>query len=96
MTVNRRADRRMELRVKGAGFEETCRLEDFDWSAAISLDRRLLDAAFSLEFLARHEHVLLVGPAGVGKTFLAQALGYSAIRAGTPSASSTPTTSSGP
>ena len=57
-------------------------MEDFDWSAAITLDRRLLDAVFSLEFLARHEHVLLVGPAGVGKTFMAQALGFSAIRAG--------------
>ena len=80
--VNRRADRRIELRLQGAGFEETCRLEDFDWSAAINLDRRLLDAVFSLEFLAKHEHVLLVGPAGVGKSFLAQALGFTAIRAG--------------
>ena len=57
-------------------------MEDFDWSAAIALDRRLLDAAFSLEFLARHEHLLLVGSAGVGKTFLAQALGYTAVRSG--------------
>ena len=80
--VNRRADRRLELRLHNAGFEETCRLEDFDWSAAVTLDQRLLDAAFSLEFLARHEHVLLVGPAGVGKTFLAQALGYTAVRSG--------------
>ena len=80
--VNRRADRRIELRLQGAGFEETCRLEDFDWSAAINLDRRLLDAVFSLEFLAKHEHVLLVGPAGVGKSFIVQALGYAAIRAG--------------
>ena len=80
--VNRRADRRLELRLHAAGFEETCRLEDFDWSATITLDRRLLDAVFSLEFLSRHEHVLLVGPAGVGKTFLAQALGYAAVRGG--------------
>ena len=80
--VNRRADRRMELRLQGAGFEETCRLEDFDWSAAITLDRRLLDAVFSMEFLIKHEHVLLVGPAGVGKSFLAQALGFTAVRSG--------------
>ena len=84
--VNRRAHRRVELRLRAAGFQETCRLEDFDWSAAVTLDRRLLDAVFSMEFLARHEHVLLVGPAGVGKTFLAQAqaqaLGYTAVRAG--------------
>ncbi len=80
--VNRRAHRRTELRRQGAGFEETCRLEDFYWSASVTLDRRLLDAVFFLAFLDKHEHVLLVGPAGIGKSFLAQALGYSAIRAG--------------
>ena len=80
--VNRRAHRRTEVRLHNAGFEETCRLEDFDWSASITLDRRLLDAVCSLEFLDKREHVLLVGPAGVGKSFLAQALGYSAVRAG--------------
>ena len=41
--VNRRADRRIELRLQGAGFGGTCRLEDFDWSAAITLERRLLN-----------------------------------------------------
>ena len=60
--VNRRAHRRIEMRLQGAGFQEICRLEDFDWPVSITMDRRLLDAAFSLEFLARHEHVLLVGP----------------------------------
>ena len=33
--VNRRAHRRTELRLQGAGFEETCRLEDFDWSCCL-------------------------------------------------------------
>ena len=81
--VNRRADRRLELRLHNAGFEETCRLEDFDWSSAIyprpkAPGRRLLHGVPR----TRHEHVLLVGPAGVGKTFLAQALGYTAVRSG--------------
>ena len=80
--VNRRDQGRLERQVLLAGFEEVCRLEDFDWTAGVTLDRRLLDAAFSLDFLRRHEHVLLVGPVGVGKTFLAQALGYAALRAG--------------
>ena len=80
--VNRRAHRCIELQLQGADFEETCNLENFDWSASITLHRRLLDAVFSLEFLDKHEYVLLPGPAGVGKSFLAQALGYSAIRAG--------------
>ena len=80
--INRRDHRRLEVHFQKAGFEEVCRLEDFDWTASVTLNRRLLDAVFSLEFLSRHEHVLLVGPVGVGKSFLAQALGYAAIRAG--------------
>ena len=80
--VNRRDHQRMERRMRAAGFAEICRLEEFDWTAAVTLDRRLLDAAFSLEFLDRREHVLFLGPAGVGKSFLAQALGHAAVRAG--------------
>ena len=80
--VNRREHRRIDLRLRSASFEEVCRLEDFDWTASITLDRRLLDAVFSLQFLTKHEHVLLLGPAGVGKSFLAQALGYAAVRSG--------------
>lgn len=59
-----------------------CRLEDFDWTAQVTVERRLVDTVFSLDFLNRHEHVLFVGPVGVGKSFLAQALDYAAVRAG--------------
>ena len=95
--VNRRAHRRIEMRLQGAGFQEICRLEDFDWSASITLDRRLLDAVFSLEFLDKHEHVLLVGPdpasarASWPKPWATPPSGP-----GTPSASFMPTTSSEP
>ena len=67
--VDRRAHRRTEPRVHNTGFKGTCGLEHLDWTAAITL-----------EFLSRYERVLLVGPTGVGKTFLAQALGYAAVR----------------
>lgn len=80
--VERRDNRNLEVRLQKAGFEEICRLEDFDWSAGIKADRRLIDLVFSMDFLNRHEHVLFVGPVGVGKSFLAQALGYTAARAG--------------
>ena len=79
---SRRMKAWLERRMLAAGFAEICRLEDFDWTAAVSLDRKLLDAAFSREFLDRREHVLFLGPAGVGKSFLAQALGHAAVRAG--------------
>ena len=80
--VGRRDNRNLEIRLQKAGFEEICRLDDFVWTAGITLDRRLVDTAFSLDFLSRHEHVLFVGPVGVGKSFLAQALGYATVRAG--------------
>ena len=80
--VQRRAQQALDRRLDGAGFEERASLDAFDWSAPVTLDRRQLQALFTLEFLARKEHVLLVGPVGVGKTFLAQALGAAAVRAG--------------
>ena len=80
--VTRRDNRNVEIHLQQAGFEEVCRLEDFDWTASVTVDRRLLDAIFSLDFMNRHEHVLFVGPVGVGKSFLSQSLGYAAVRAG--------------
>jgi DNA replication protein DnaC len=80
--VTRRDNRNMEMHLQQAGFEDVCRLEDFDWTSQVTLDRRLLDTVFSLEFLQRHENVILVGPVGVGKSFLVQAIGYSVVRAG--------------
>jgi DNA replication protein DnaC len=80
--VQRRDGLSLERKLAAAGFEERAALEDFDWTAPVQLDRRHLDQLFSLQFLARREHVIFVGPVGVGKTFLAQALGTAAIRAG--------------
>jgi len=79
--ISRRDQRHLEIQLQKVGFEDLCRLEDFDWTAEIKLDKKLLDGAFSLDFLSRHEHVILVGPVGVGKSFMAQALGYAAVRA---------------
>lgn len=80
--VQRRDSVSLERKLAAAGFEERVSLEEFDFSAPIQLDRRHLDELFSLRFLANKEHVILVGPVGVGKTFLAQALGTATIRAG--------------
>jgi DNA replication protein DnaC len=65
--VSRRDGAALERRLQRAGFEERVTLEAFDWSAPVHFDRRRLQALCTLEFLARHEHVLLLGPVGVGK-----------------------------
>lgn len=80
--VQRRDGLSLERKLAAAGFEERAGLEDFDWTAPVQVDRRHLDELFSLRFLANREHVIFMGPVGVGKTFLAQALGTAAVRAG--------------
>ena len=81
--VNRRAHRRIEMRLQGAGFQEICRLEDFDWSASIIMDRRdCWTPSAPWSSWTNTSTSCWSVPAGVGKSFLAQALGYSAVRAG--------------
>jgi DNA replication protein DnaC len=80
--VQRRDQLSLQRRLQQAGFEDQVTLEQFDWSASIQVDRRQLQALFTLEFLARKEHVALIGPVGVGKTMLAECLGSAAVRAG--------------
>jgi DNA replication protein DnaC len=80
--VERRDHIRVTSRLRDAGFEEECSLERFDWSAKIRIDKARLSELFSLQFIERRENVILCGPVGVGKSFLAQALGHSACRAG--------------
>jgi DNA replication protein DnaC len=70
--------RRLHGRLRFANFPSTTTLEQFDFSAQPSLDRRLVDELATLRFIAE----LLVGPPGVGKTMLAIALGIKAVHAG--------------
>ena len=80
--VQRRDHLSLERRLAAAGFEDYVTLDEFDWSVSVQMDRKKLQTVFTLAFIARHEHVLFVGPVGVGKTFLAQALGVAAVRSG--------------
>lgn len=57
-------------------------LEDFDWRFNPQLPKEKLLELGTCSFVSRREVVLLVGPAGVGKSHLAQALGQRACRAG--------------
>jgi DNA replication protein DnaC len=80
--VDRRDHKNLAIRLARAGFEEEQTLEDFDWDAPVTFDRDRVKELFSLGFLERQEDVIFLGPVGVGKTFLACALGHAACRAG--------------
>jgi DNA replication protein DnaC len=80
--VQRRQQQRVTLRAKRAGLEPDRVFDEWDGSAKITYDRRLLDELRTLRFVERHHHVLLMGPVGVGKTMLAHALGHLAVQRG--------------
>lgn len=65
----------VELNLKFAKFPCLKRLEDFDFAAQPSLDRRLIDELATGRFLHEGRNVIFLGPPGVGKTHLAIALG---------------------
>lgn len=77
-----RRQRLMSRRRKIANFREQKTLEDFDWSFNKSIDRKLLFELASCKFLEAARDVLFIGPPGVGKSHLCQAIGMQAIRQG--------------
>lgn len=80
--IDRRDQTGLALRLQKAQFQEEQVFENFDWNAPVTFDRDKVKDLFSLGFLERREDVILMGPVGVGKTFLASAIGHSACRAG--------------
>jgi DNA replication protein DnaC len=80
--VERRDGKQLEQRVRRASFDHAKTLEDFDFHFNPQVPKaRVIDLA-TCAFVARKENVLLIGPTGVGKSHLAQALGHRACRAG--------------
>jgi DNA replication protein DnaC len=77
-----RADRQLGRRVKAAQFRELKTLDDFDWSFNPSIKRKQIFDLAACRFVREARDVLFLGPPGVGKSFLVQALGYQALKAG--------------
>jgi DNA replication protein DnaC len=80
--IDRRDQVSLMNRLQKAQFEEEQIFENFDWDAKVTFDRDRVRDLFSLGFFDRNEDVIFMGHAGVGKTFLASALGHSVCRSG--------------
>jgi DNA replication protein DnaC len=80
--VNATEERRLAGRLRFAGFPQLKTLEEFDFTAQPSIDRKLVDELATLRFIEEKANLLLIGPPGVGKTMLATALGLKAVHAG--------------
>lgn len=79
--MERRRDRLIERRIKEADFRDPKTLDTFNWTFN-RIDRSLIFELATSKFVERHEDVLMLGNAGVGKSHIAQALGMAAIHAG--------------
>jgi DNA replication protein DnaC len=80
--IARRDNTAADLRASEARLDPAMRLETWDKTSKVSFDKRMLAELTSLRFLETHRHVVVLGPVGVGKTFVSQALGHIACRHG--------------
>lgn len=80
--VSRRESLASTVRAQRAHLDPDMQLERWDDTAKVTFDRALLNELVSLRFVEQHRHVAIVGQVGVGKTFIAHALGHLACRRG--------------
>lgn len=80
--INVRNQRTIARRNKSADFREPRSLDNFDFSFNPGVNRAQIYELAACHFVRQRRDVLLVGPPGVGKSHLAQAIGIEAIKAG--------------
>lgn len=78
--ISRRDRISADLRARAAKLDPTMRLEAWDEGSAVSFDQELWAELTTLRFIDDSHNALILGPVGVGKTFMATALGHIACR----------------
>lgn len=77
-----REQARLKRLLRQAQFRQPAALEDIDWRASRGLDKALLATLASCDWIRQAHNILLTGPSGVGKSWIAQAFGQAACRQG--------------
>jgi DNA replication protein DnaC len=77
-----RNDRQIQRRTKAAAFRETKAIDQFDFAFNPSINKQQIYELATCRFIREAKDVLWLGPPGVGKSFLVQAIGYQAIKSG--------------
>lgn len=75
-----RENTRLARRLKTAGLRQEATIEDLDTKAVRGLDRALFSKLAAGDWITRHENLIVVGKTGLGKSWLACALGHKACR----------------
>jgi DNA replication protein DnaC len=77
-----RKARKIESKIKTSKLRLKPELEDFDFTAGRSITKAEIKDLYKLDWANKGRAILLIGPTGIGKTFIAQALGLHACRNG--------------
>lgn len=77
-----RHQRKQAMYIRMAAFPAVKTFEEYGFTFATGAPQKQLQSLRSLSFIERNENIVLLGPSGVGKTHLAIAMGYEAVRAG--------------
>ena len=77
-----RQERQIANRTKTAQFREVKPLDQFNWSFNPSIQKKQIFDLATCRFIRERRDLLFIGPPGVGKSFLVQAIGYEAIKQG--------------
>jgi DNA replication protein DnaC len=77
-----RENKRLQTRLRNAKLRLSACIEDLDVKATRGLDRTVVTALATSDWLKRHQNVIVTGPCGVGKTYIACALAQKACRDG--------------
>ncbi|MBK6972287.1 MAG: ATP-binding protein [Sterolibacteriaceae bacterium] len=80
--LDRRQSRLLERRYQLSGLEERASLAEFDWGYNPKIPKRTCFELHTLKFIAEGDSALLIGQPGTGKSHIAKAIAYSALRSG--------------
>ena len=75
-------DEALQQRLRRAGMRQTACLENLDLRTPRGLDRATIQALATGNWIRQHLNVLIVGPTGIGKSWISCALGNQAARDG--------------
>lgn len=70
-----RQHKRIKNTIARAGFKLHASIRDVDYTAHRNLDRNYLERLLTLDFVKQNQNIIITGPTGVGKSYLAQAIG---------------------